>query len=152
MCNQNWIKQGKQWRRAYIPMTTVESRLHNFRIRFDRMTAPQKAALLGQLQAYIATQVGDPLVRACPLANQVENHFRTPSASINASWWNLLNMWKSSPLVEKIMSQLWKKKKETPNIQNGTWSDDGITFYIHWNRLVFDNVFWTWSVAGCRGE
>ena len=87
-------------------MSSIDKQLNNFRNRFERMTAPQRAALMGQLQAYIATVVGDPVIRACPHANQVENHFRTPSASINAGWWNLLAMWKTSPLVERILSQV----------------------------------------------
>lgn len=85
---------------------SVESRLANFRGRFDRFNPAQKAALMGQLQAYIATQVNDPVIRACPLANQVENHFRTPSQMINAGWWNNLSMWKTCPLVGRILTQI----------------------------------------------
>jgi hypothetical protein len=85
---------------------STENRLNNFRTRFERMNPAQKAATMSQLQVYIATQSSDPAVRACSLANQVENHFRMPPASVNAGWWNLLHMWKTSPLVERILTQV----------------------------------------------
>lgn len=87
-------------------MPSIENRLNNFRNTFEKMTPAQKTALVSRLQIFIATQVGDPAIQACPLANQVENHFRTPPTGMNASWWNLLNMWKTSPLVERILGQV----------------------------------------------
>jgi hypothetical protein len=70
------------------------------------MTPAKKASTMSELRCYIATQVSDPLIQACPMANQVENHFRTPYDQINGPWWNMLNMWKTSPLVERILSQV----------------------------------------------
>ena len=87
-------------------MPSIENRLNNFRNTFEKMTPAQKTALVSRLQIFIATQVGDPEIRACPLANQVENHFRTPPTAMNGSWWNLLYMWKTSPLVERILGQV----------------------------------------------
>ena len=87
-------------------MPSIDQRLNNFRNAFERMTPAQKTALVSRLQTFIATQVSDPVIRACPLANQVENHFRTPPMGMNAGWWNLLYMWKTSPLVERILGEV----------------------------------------------
>ena len=87
-------------------MPSIENRLNNFRNTFEKMTPAQKSALVSRLQIFIATQAGDPEIQACPLVNQVENHFRTPPTEMNASWWNLLHMYQSSPLVQRILGQV----------------------------------------------
>ncbi len=83
----------------------MDTKLQRFRISFERMKPAQKAQLMNNIQLYIVSQLNMPEVLACPMSNQVENHFRTPFSMINVSWWNLLNMWKDSALAKLILNQ-----------------------------------------------
>ena len=87
-------------------MSLVEKRLNNFRNTFEEMTLPQKMASLSRLQVFITAQMRDPVIYTSPLVNQVENHFRTSARSVDAGWWNMLNRWEMSPLVERILGEV----------------------------------------------
>ena len=89
--------------RQISTMSSIDNQLNNFRNRFECLPPSQKTVLMGQLQAYITTQVSDPVIMACPLTNQLYNHFLTPSSSVCADWWNQLFLWKTSPLVGRIL-------------------------------------------------